>query len=381
MRVLQLLALGAACALVGTDAAGCTAKKTTAPAATSAPVETTAAPVVTSAAPEAFPSITPAAPAASTDDEYDDASDADEEVEGEADEEVEDEADSASSASKADTSSSSTTSTSTSTTTAEHATFGTVTSADGACVVGDPAEYISAEYVDWVWEKRMSTYVPQFNNFISDQLHTNNGSLSYCVRWDSTESLTKDVASKFEAMLNRQFKAWNQWLIGYDCWPFEQIDVSVVGFAVRDKSLLDWSDDSLGKIYEGVLDADGIPQCPDACYKHLGQVASADTSACEGKPFDMSLWPTLGMGGGAGGDWGQRVDAASMLSTIDQDQLVIVAHEIGHGFGLPDFYETTDKPADDFPACIMEAGASPTITPGDGWMLRRVYENIKSRYD
>ncbi|RLN91865.1 hypothetical protein BBJ28_00026127, partial [Nothophytophthora sp. Chile5] len=253
-------------------------------------------------------------------------------------------------------------STASSTSSSGAATFGDITSADGECVIGDPNTYISAAYVDWEWDNRMSTYVPPFTNYIFDQLVTNNGSLNYCIRWDSTESLSKTVASKFEAVLNRQFKAWNHWLIGYDCWPFEEIDVTVVGFAVRDAALLDWTDDSLGTIYAGVEDADGVPQCPDACYKHLGQVASADTSACTGTPFDMSLWPTLDMGGGAGGDWGQRVDAANMLASIDDEQLTIVAHEIGHGFGLPDFYETTDKPADDFPVCIMDAGSSMTIT-------------------
>lgn len=397
MKIFQLLvAAGAACAFAGVDAAKCTAKTSAPVATTAAPMVTTATPVATTATPETFPTVTTATPTAAI---SADAS-ASEETENEADpEEVDNKADSAdvdtsssyddaasasasaSSSATSNTTASTGTSTSTSSSSSDHATFGTVTSADGECVIGDSAEYISTEYVDWVWEKRMSTYVPQFTNYIFDQLHTNNGSLTYCVRWDSTESLSKSVASKFEAMLNRQFKAWNQWLIGYDCWPFNEIDVKVVGFAVRDASLLDWSDDSLGKIYEGVLDSDGIPQCPTACYKHQNFEASADTSACEGTPFDMSLWPTLGMGGGAGGDWGQRVDAESMLSTIDDDQLVIVAHEIGHGFGLPDFYETTDKPANDFPKCIMEAGASMTITPGDGWMLRRVYEHINDRYD
>ncbi|KAG2531037.1 hypothetical protein JM16_001338 [Phytophthora kernoviae] len=260
------------------------------------------------------------------------------------------------------------------------AAFGDVTSASGQCVVGDPDTYIKTDEVDWVWDKRMSEYVPQFKNYIFDQLVTNNGSLNYCVRWDSTNKLEKTMASKFEAMLNRQFKAWNRWLIGYDCWPYETIDVKIVGWATRDASLFDWSDDSLGTIYEGVKDVEGVPQCPDDCYKHLGQVASADTSACKGTPFDMSLWATLGQGGGAGGDWGQRVDAENMLASIDGEQLTIVAHEIGHGFGLPDFYEPTDQPSQDFPVCIMMAGSSPTITDSDGWMLRRVLEHIKSRY-
>ncbi|KAG6576361.1 neutral zinc metallopeptidase [Phytophthora cinnamomi] len=34
----------------------------------------------------------------------------------------------------------------------------------------------------------------------------------------------------------------------------------------------------------------------------------------------------------------------------------------------------------DFPACIMDSGTAATVTPSDGWMVRRVLENIKSRY-
>ncbi|POM58991.1 Neutral zinc metallopeptidase [Phytophthora palmivora] len=265
-------------------------------------------------------------------------------------------------------------------TTGEHATFGDVTSGSGKCVVGNPDAYITTKDVDWVWTQRMSKYVPQFKNYIFDQIVNNKAKLSYCVRWDSTNKLSKTDASKFEAMLNRQFKAWNEWLIGYDCWPFDTIEVKIVGWATRDASLFDWTDDSLGTIYTTEKDSDGVPQCPEACYKHKDFAANADTSGCKGEPFDMSLWPTKGQGGGAGGDWGQRVDEANMMATLDQEQLTIVAHEIGHGFGLPDFYEPTDQPTKDFPVCIMMAGSSPTITPSDGWMLRRVLENIKSRY-
>ncbi|OWZ03830.1 Neutral zinc metallopeptidase [Phytophthora megakarya] len=262
----------------------------------------------------------------------------------------------------------------------EHATFGDVTSGSGKCVIGNPDAYITTKDVNWVWTQRMSKYVPDFKNYIFDQIVTNKAKLNYCVRWDSTNKLSKADASKFEAMLTRQFKAWNEWLIGYDCWPYDAIEIKIVGWATRDASLFGWSDDSLGTIYSDEKDSDGIPQCPEACYKHKDFAANADTSGCKGEPFDMSLWPTKGQGGGAGGDWGQRVDEENMMSTLDQEQLTIVAHEIGHGFGLPDFYETTDIPNENFPVCIMRAGSSPTITPGDGWMLRRVLENIKDRY-
>ncbi|EGZ23245.1 hypothetical protein PHYSODRAFT_541062, partial [Phytophthora sojae] len=214
----------------------------------------------------------------------------------------------------------------------------------------------------------MSKDVSPFHNLIFDQIVNNNASLSYCVRWDNNEKLSKTTASKFEAMLSRQFKLWNHWLIGYDCWPYEKIDIKIVGFfAVRDASLLDWSDDSLGKIYEGVLDDDEIPKCPDECYKHQGQQANADTSACEGQPFDMSLWPSEDVPGqnvdGTGGDWGQRVEVKAMLEIMDDEQMMTLAHEIGHGFGLPDFYGPLDK-SSTFPAALMDQ--SETLTPADG---------------
>ncbi|OWZ01968.1 Neutral zinc metallopeptidase [Phytophthora megakarya] len=69
-----------------------------------------------------------------------------------------------------------------------------------------------------------------------------------------------------------------------------------------------------------------------------------------------------------------------MVQTIDQEILHIVAHEIGHGFGLPDFYEPQDKPTEKFPPAIMMAGSAMEITDSDGWMLRRAYESIMDRY-
>ncbi|GMF38142.1 unnamed protein product [Phytophthora lilii] len=263
-----------------------------------------------------------------------------------------------------------------------HASFGDVTSASGQCVVGDPNTYLTGKDADWIWINVMAKYVPDFKNLIFDQLITNKGALSYCVRWDNDKKLSKSVASKFEAMLTSQLNLWHDWLVGYDCWPIEKISVDIVGYAVRDASLLDWSDDSLGKIYEGILDSEGSPQCPDECYKHLGQAKSADTSACKGKPFDMSLWPSTKPGEGAigtGGDWGQRVEVNDMLASMDQEQMMVLLHEIGHGFGLPELYVAENKPRSDFPPSVMDN--SLTLTDADGWVLRRVLENIKTRYD
>ncbi|KAG3118158.1 hypothetical protein PI124_g3712 [Phytophthora idaei] len=271
---------------------------------------------------------------------------------------------------------------STSTSTGEHATFGDVTSASGKCVMGNPnAGDVTRDQVDWVWKNTMEEYIPQFKNLIFDQLITNKGKLSYCVRWDNDKKLEKAVATKFQAMLEKQINLWNSWLVGYQCWPIEKIEVSIVAYAVKDKSIMDWTDDSLGTIYEGILDAEGSPKCPDECYKHLDQADSADTSACKSKPFDMSFWPSTKPGEGAigtGGDWGQRVEVNDMLNTMDGEEMMVLLHEMGHGFGLPDMYVDKNKPAD-YPACVMDSGE--TLTDGDGWLLRSVLEHIKSRYD
>ncbi|KAF4315702.1 hypothetical protein BBO99_00009209 [Phytophthora kernoviae] len=248
-------------------------------------------------------------------------------------------------------------------------------------------------YVDWIWENRIGPdadltddsnwNVMTSKNWIMDHIVHNNGSLNYCIRWDSNTTLSKTVASKFQDVLTRQFKAWNHWLIDYNCWPHDEITVDVVGFAVKEASLLDWADDSLGTIYAGSLDSDGVAQCSTDCYRFYDNAAGSwsDTSACTGDVFDLSLWLKQGLEGGYGWDWGEEVNLENMLENIDEDQLQIIAHEIGHGFGLPDFYETKDMPGTNFPVCIMEAGSSMTITPGDGWMLRRVLEHLKSRYD
>ncbi|KAG6947974.1 hypothetical protein JG688_00015304 [Phytophthora aleatoria] len=227
---------------------------------------------------------------------------------------------------------------------ASHAPFETITSKPGECVVGSPNTYVSAEDL-------------------------------------ANKKLTKEIAAKLQPMLTRQHTAWNRWIIGYDCWPYYDIKVNVVGIAVKDKSVLGWSDDSLGKIYVGDLDKDGSPQCPENCYRAADSYSGkwSESSGCDGKPFDISLWPTQDLGGGWGTYWGQQVDLDNMLLYLNENELEIVSHEMGHGFGLPDF-DQQPKP-DNFKPYIMDAMPSSTVRDTDGWLLCRVLENKKHNYD
>ncbi|KAG1706354.1 hypothetical protein DVH05_001501 [Phytophthora capsici] len=189
--------------------------------------------------------------------------------------------------------------TSSNTTSRTHATFGTITSKTGGCIVGDPDTYISPKDLDWIWNNRMKSEVEPYNNWIMDHIVANKGTLNYCVRWQSsTTVLTKEIAKKLQPMLTRQHAAWNRWLIGYDCWPYDEIKINIVGFAAEKASDLGWSDDSMGKLYIGDLDKDGAPQCPENCYRSVDGSPGgySESSGCDGKPFDVSLWPTQAAG-------------------------------------------------------------------------------------
>lgn len=91
----------------------------------------------------------------------------------------------------------------------------------------------------------------------------------------------------------------------------------------------------------------------------------------------MSLWLTEGMQGGAGGDWGQRIGSEYFLQTMNDENVHILLHEIGHTFALDDFYDWTPTGVSNF---IMLAGSAMEITEFDKWMARDWWRHLKSRY-
>lgn len=237
--------------------------------------------------------------------------------------------------------------------------------------------------IDWVWNNRVQAPVSKFYNLMFDQIFDNGGYLNFIVRWESNETVTAAQRDAIEEMLNRQVNKWmGDWLTGYDCWPFDRVQVNVVAWAVANRRTLLWNDNEWdGTVYVGYYE-EGAPHGPKACNRFYHQ--DGNYPQCSTEHFDMALWGTRGFGGGAGGDWGQRVSSTYILENLYSENVHILLHEMGHSNGLPDFYNAREFPpasTGGLPPSIMQAGAATYVTPWDGWMLRRVYSELKANRD
>lgn len=249
-----------------------------------------------------------------------------------------------------------------------------------------PSDY--KESMDWIWQNRiLDEKSTERWNLIFDQIVAGNGTLNYIIRWQSTTALTYEQRQKFELMIERQINAWTDWLVGFEGWNYNHVDVNVVGWAVSDESLiLDKQDDEV--IYTTCTTDDlhstnsAIPELlPYAPVENSRADHFADTNyEYPGTRFDMYLWGTTSFQGGAGEDWGQRVSDDYILSVLDSENAHILEHEIGHGFGMTDFYEDYQCPTwPENTTNIMVAGWAQEVTDYDGWMLRYIWDKIKDQ--
>ncbi|KAL1852525.1 hypothetical protein Daus18300_012123 [Diaporthe australafricana] len=215
-----------------------------------------------------------------------------------------------------------------------------------------------------VWDHCEKTYsdgdLYGFKNYGWDQIMATKGVINYCVRWDSDEAVPAAQRDQVANEVNTAYQKWFKWVYGWDNFPFNNITVQVVGWAVKDKSLLQGSTDGLD-IYTDI-DEEGIPQCAPSCGRFFHK--DGDYSSCAA----VNLL-TPGHDGGSGGDWGQRVATELFMSGIDGgDNMLYILHEQGHSFGLDDFYDWTPSTrGDDF---IMSKGFVSSMTDFDGWMFR-----------
>ncbi|KAI8685176.1 CBM1 domain-containing protein [Fusarium keratoplasticum] len=220
-----------------------------------------------------------------------------------------------------------------------------------------------------VWDHCLKTYSDAlgFKNYGWDQLIAGKGKLNMCVRWESDQPVTAAYREEIATTLQTQYNKWFKWLYGYDNFPYSDIKVNVVGWAVKDKSLLQGSTAGID-VYTDV-DSEGVPQCSEKCGRFFHQ--DGNYNQCPGgadRHYDQSLWLTKGMAGGAGGDWGQRLGPEGVGH--------ILLHEMGHTFALDDFYDWTPTGVTNF---VMLAGSSTTITDFDGWMLRNWWYELSRK--
>jgi hypothetical protein len=236
--------------------------------------------------------------------------------------------------------------------------------------------------LDEVW-RHVSTTYPNlfgFRNYGWDQIMANRGFVNYCVRWDSSAPVSAALRDQIHAALSRQFTKWMNVLVengqGWERWPYTTVPVKVVGWAVRNRSTLQWTDNSVDIYVNNIRE--NAPQCSEDCGRFFHQ--DANYSRCPGgaaRHYDQSLWLTAGFRGGAGGDWGQRMGSEYFTGAVNSNDITIYLHEVGHTFGLDDFYDWTPTGQCCF---IMKAGSSPVITTFDAWMLRDWWRHLKSRY-
>ncbi|MPY59544.1 hypothetical protein [Streptomyces spongiae] len=236
--------------------------------------------------------------------------------------------------------------------------------------------------LDEVWRHVESTYpnLYGFRNYGWDHVMANRGSINYCVRWESDAPVSAALRDRIHAALKKQFGKWMSAMVdngtGHNAWPYTNVPVNIVGWAVKNRSTLQWTDNSVD-IYTG-LDSGGAPQCLPDCGRFFHQ--DGNYSRCPGgaaRHYDQSLWLTKGFQGGAGGDWGQRVGSEYFTGALNQENIHIYLHEVGHTFGLDDFYDWSPTGQCCF---LMKAGSAAQITDFDKWMFRDFWRHMKSRY-
>ncbi|MBL6279633.1 cellulose binding domain-containing protein [Micromonospora fiedleri] len=241
-----------------------------------------------------------------------------------------------------------------------------------------PAHLVSP--LNQVWQHVEQTYnngnLYGFRNYGWDQVMANRGYLNFCVRWDSSAPVTATQRDQIHATLARQYKKWMDVMVGHNAWPYRDVPIRVVGWAVRDRNQLQWNDNSVDVYVNNIRE--NAPQCAPECGRFFNQ--GGQYPNCPGgaaRHYDQSLWLTDGFGGGAGGDWGQRMGREYFMSNLNAENMHILLHEIGHTFGLDDFYDWTPSGVGGF---LMRAGSASSITEFDAWMFRDWWRHLKSRY-
>ncbi|KAI5272593.1 hypothetical protein E4T47_04212 [Aureobasidium subglaciale] len=195
----------------------------------------------------------------------------------------------------------------------------------------------------------------------------NNGTLDYCVSWPTDQPITFE--QRFEGF------------------PLTTVDVNVMGYAVKDKALVQGDTTGL-TIHTTVDPSDGLLTCGIDCNRFGYSPEDYDVSRCsEGKTsgYDTNFrleqildQPTNGAvtKGQSAGPLFHRVDLEYFFDNL-QDEWILL-HELGHALGLRDFYEERPVGQTNF---LMYSDSARHLTEFDAWMLRDWYMKLKPRGD
>ncbi|MBQ8960441.1 MAG: dockerin type I repeat-containing protein [Ruminococcus sp.] len=277
------------------------------------------------------------------------------------------------------------------------------TTASAADISEIPADYKTA--CDWIWQNRIQTERSmEAWSTIYDQIVAGNGTLQYILIWQSYEKITLQQRQKLPQMLEEAVNMWTDNLIGYDDWPFEHVNVKVVGYAVLDEScILDRQPDEVvytetanswlrDDMISSGMGNSSVPAIQPAeptdisRYAHWNDKNWSYNGSYDNR-YDMYLHGITGMinMGGYGYHYGQILSDQSVLGLINGTTSThILLHEMGHGFGFPDYYggegESDGFPPGGFPGgenSIMMAGSCAYINDFDKWFLKYSWSKIK----
>ncbi len=271
------------------------------------------------------------------------------------------------------------------------------------------------KFVNWQWDYRLSS-----NGIVSgsdgtyDDYRTENssgltfehiingkGTLKYCIVWEKKSALSKSKRDQIRQMINDITHAWTQYLTGFEGWPYDNVNVVATGWAVYDASYIQdkqsdenvytstKTDGMVGSYYTLNFGGSVQPYCPDGTYDEIFQVVDGYTE------YSTNMWGFAG-----GGLW---VAAEHVESMLGEGIPHIVAHESGHNFGLPDYYESWDFPDANYSSpkagdasgggitantsysgvartMVMNSGSSSAVTEYDYWLLRKFWYETKHKY-
>ena len=234
------------------------------------------------------------------------------------------------------------------------------------------------EHFDWVKDVRnvcepvITGSGGSAGNLKFHQIFAGNGSFNWAVRWESNDTVSLQERRRIAAMLYDGTNEWLRPLMGYEDWPFGEIPVAVVGWAVQSADLIRdrqpnetiWvnsASDGPGSGYNtGFMTSASRARSRFLNYNAVNNTSGGhanykwpDSIGGLNGRFDMYLWLTKnkegGNGSAEGGDWGFRWgqqgpgssgSGTSAANSHANNGLIhgTMVHEIGNSFGFYDWY-------------------------------------------